>query len=178
MCCRRCSAALPASAPECGSILVMASVFVFLMTYIALSAADLAMVEARMAHALRVQVDARTLLDGAVRVVVSRERNRLLRALADGNAPVCHEASLCDDTRGWVAIHEDDQYQVSYQTRARGTLTAEGADRAAQSTVSSHVHYESAAFEVDVRVRRRADNATLARAAVGIAVSAPGRIDG
>ncbi|TCO74860.1 pilus assembly PilX N-terminal domain-containing protein [Chromatocurvus halotolerans] len=160
---------------QSGSILVLASAFVFLMTYIALSAVDMAVVEARMADALRVRIEARTLLDGALRAVVGRERMRLPQALADGDVPVCHEAGFCDDARGWVTMSEDERYQVSYQTRRRGVFSAGSADRVAQSAVSSHVHYQSAAFEVDIRVRRRVDNATLARAAVGLDVSSSGR---
>lgn len=128
-----------------------------------------------MADALRARVDARTLLDAALPALVGRERRRLLRALADGEAPVCDETGFCDDARGWSTLHEGERYRVSYQTRTRGTFAADSADRLVQSTVSSHVHYRSASFEVDILVRRRADNATLARAAVGIDVSSPGR---
>lgn len=175
MCCREGSATSSLPGFQSGSILVLASAFVFLMTYIALSAFDMAVVEARMADALRVRVEAWTLLDGALRVVLGRERTRLLQALADGDAPVCDEAGFCDDARGWITLHEDDAYQVSYQTRPRGTLLSDSADRVGQSAVSSHVYYQSATFEVDIRVRRRADSVTLARAAVGIDVSSSGR---
>lgn len=171
-------AAFSAAGPQSGSILMLASAFVFLMIYMALSTVDLAAVEARMADALRVQIDARTLLDGSIRRVVSRERSRLLEALADGEAPVCDEAGYCDDPRGWVTLEGSDLYEVTYQTRARGALAVGSAGRAVQSSVSSHVHFQSAAFEVDVRVRRRADDATVARAAVGVEVSVSRRKDG
>ncbi|MFN2328953.1 MAG: hypothetical protein ABR612_08560 [Chromatocurvus sp.] len=161
---------------QCGSILVLASAFVFLMTYLALSTVDLAVVEARMADALRAQVAARTLLDGATRVVVPRERARWLQALEDGDAPACDLPGFCDDARGWVAFHDTGQYLVTYQARGRGAVAGGNDGRAVQSAVSSHVHYQSVAFEVDVRVSRRADNATLARAAVGVDLSASRRI--
>jgi len=177
MCRRDGSRALP-PAFQSGSILLLASAFVFLMTYIALSAVDMAVVEARMADALRVRVGARTVLDAALPVVVERERLRLLQALADREAPVCDEAGFCDDARGWIILHEDERHQISYQTRTRGRFPADSADRSVQSMVSSHAHYQSAAFELDVRVRRRADKATLARAAVGIDVSSPVRVGG
>lgn len=163
--------------PQSGSILVLASAFVFLMTYIALSTVDLAVVEARMADSLRVKVNARTLLDGAIRVIVPLERTRWLQALADGDAPTCDFPGFCDDLRGWVVFHDTGQYLVSYQARARGTAPGRGGGRAVQSAASSHVHYQFAAFEVDVRVSRRADTATLARAAVGVDLSASRRID-
>lgn len=154
-----------------GSVLLLASAFVFLMTYLALSTVDLAVVEARMAKALRVQIDTRTLLDGAIRLVMLQEQARLQQALANGDGPRCDAPGLCDDARGWVMLHAGDQYQVSYQTRLQGAVADDQQGRLVQSAASSHVHFDAAFFEVDVRVTRHADNATLARAAAGIAVS-------
>ncbi|MEQ8517278.1 MAG: hypothetical protein RIC38_16900 [Chromatocurvus sp.] len=152
-------------------MLVLSSTFVFLLTYLALSTVDLAAVEARLADAVRVQASARTLLDAARRVVVPAEMARLRQALVRGDAPVCETAGFCGGELQALALDDSDSYRVRYQTRARGPAPA-AAGRVAQAAVSSHVHYQSGRYEIDIRVVRVADNATLARAAVGLHVSA------
>lgn len=156
---------------QSGAVLILASAFVFLMTYIALSTVDLGAVEARMADAARTRVDARMLLDAAVRVVVPREAERLQRALARGDAQVCDIAGFCANETRPLAVDDSGSYRVTYQVRVRGPSGGAGV-RLAQAEASSHVHYLSGRYEMDIRVVREVDNATLARTAVGVHVSA------
>ncbi len=156
---------------ESGAVLVFASAFVFLLTYLALSTVDLATVEARQAEALQIQVDARTLLDASIRLVARRETARVRQALAHGDAPVCGTPGFCEGDLRSLALDEGGAYRVLYRTHVRGAAAA-GADRVAQEAVSSAVRYRAGRYEVDVRVVRADDNATLARAALGIHVSA------
>lgn len=155
---------------QSGAVLVLASAFIFLLTYLALSTVDLAAVEGRLADAVRAQTDARILLDAAIRVVVPREMARLQLSLARDDAPVCATAGFCADESRSLALDGDGGYGVRYLTRVRGPAAA-GASRLLQAAVSSHVQYQSGQYEIDIRVVRSADNATLARAAVGIQVS-------
>lgn len=156
---------------ESGAVLVFASVFVFLLTYLALSTVDLATVEARQAEAVQARVGARTLLDAAIRVVARRETARLQQALARGEAPVCGTPGFCGSDLRFLALDEGGTYRVLYRTHVRGP-TAAGAERVAQDAVSSAVGYRAGRYEIDIRVVRADDNATLARAAMGIHVSA------
>jgi len=155
---------------ESGAVLVFASAFLFLLTYLALSTVDLATVEARQAEALQARVGARALLDAAIRVVVRRETVRLRQALARGDAPVCGTPGFCGDDLRSLALDESGTYRVLYRTHVRGPAAA-GAERVAQDAVSSSVSYRAGHYEIDVHIVRADDNATLANAAMGIHVS-------
>lgn len=155
---------------QSGAVLILAGAFVFLLTYLALSSVDLAAVESRMADAVRLRAEARTLLDAAVRIVVPGETARLQQALARGDAPVCGTTGFCVDASRSLILDGFEGYRVTYETRVRGSAAGER-DRVEQAAVSSEVRYRSARYEIDIRVARIVDDAILARTGVGIHVS-------
>ncbi|MFN2289323.1 MAG: hypothetical protein ABR578_13415 [Chromatocurvus sp.] len=155
---------------QSGAILILAGVFVFLLTYLALSSVDLAAVESRMADAVRLRAEARTLLDAAVRIIVPGETARLQQALARGDAPVCETTESCVDTSRSLILDGFERYRVAYETRVREPAPG-GRDRVEQAAVSSAVRYRSARYEIDIRVVSIPGNAILARTGVGIHVS-------
>ena len=161
-----------------GAILVVVSVFIFLLTYIALAAVDIASVDARLASSLRAQTDARVLLDGAVRALLAQESERLLAsgdAMSDlAEASPCQLGEGCGDEPGWSTLRDDGRYRVSYRTRHVAAVSREtNAYRQLQSQVSSHVQYESLAYEIDVQVVRQPDEALLAAASLGLHAARP-----
>ena len=155
---------------QSGAILILASAFVFLLTYLALSSMDLAAVESRMADAVRLRAEARALIDAAVRIVVPKETARLQQALARGDAPVCGTPGFCVDASRSLILDGFERYRVTYVTRVRGPAPG-GRDRIQQAAVSSEVRYRSARYEIDIRVVSIAGNAVLARTGLGIHVS-------
>lgn len=157
---------------QSGAVVLLASAFVFLLSYIALTSVDLAAVEAKLAGALRQQITSRSLMAGAARVAVAREKMRLQAALEQGDEPVCDAAGFCETESQAIALSDSDDYSVSYRTRRVWPGSAHGDRRRNQTQVSSHIEYRRAHYEIDISVIRQSDSVALARAAVGLQVSA------
>ena len=157
---------------QAGTVVLLASAFIFLLSYIALSAVDLAAVEARLADSLRQQATARSLMTGAARLAVAREKSRLQEALAQGDLQVCEAAGFCEPASQALVPGDAGAHRVAYRTWLAGPGSSHVPRRPVQASASSHLQYHSGDFEVDISVVRRSDSATLARAAVGLRVSA------
>lgn len=153
---------------ERGSILLLASVFIFLMAYIALSAVDIAAVEARLAGAVKEDAESRVLLQGATLALARREVARLQPALEAGAGDGCAGPEPCLLQEGELAFADSPGLTLSYQSRLLARETLGATRRDGQARVSSHAAFQHWPLELELRLLRRRDGVTLQRAALGV----------
>jgi hypothetical protein len=151
-----------------GSILLLASVFIFLMAYIALSAVDIAAVEARLAGGVKEDAESRVLLQGATLALARREVARLQPALKAGARDACAGPEPCLLQKGELAFADSPGVNLSYQSRLLGREVAGAIRRDGQARVSSHAAFRRWPLELELRLQRQRDGVTLQRAAIGV----------